>query len=514
MNAPLAHIEDTRPVTRADCIGGPRPCPWVSCEHHALLALLSGEAGARIEDLDAVALVETMPSTCLLDVADANPDGLTLDEVGALLGVTRERIRQIEAVATVRVRKRAARVALTPETALDGAPDALDAARSRREGSHGGAARFVEERRGPTPAPSHLAHLPGPDTVAAGQDFWCGRIAAPMPTARCAARHVARTHVNASVGEKATYRDCAECPDGAALLARLGASAPSTPRRYLPVIATVHASETTMPPAPKKPSKPTSTNASTSGIANGCEGCGEAPPDHAAGCERAASEADPEAASATQCAVKGCTNPVGPARANTPKWGIDCCAADRKRGLGAIDAGRATAKTVVAYLSEGPHSTTKRRSNDTATAAGAETCTAKGCNAPRGGVRCTTPKGTEDLCPPDRRLAHSRAVSWGISEAAAAQTLRDGTTERPAGAVPSRRGERPAKPAKTKASKKSPAKPVVHTPSPSVAVPPTVDTDLRGALEGFVTRFAGCSEPRVREIVREELAALLGVKRA
>jgi DNA-directed RNA polymerase sigma subunit (sigma70/sigma32) len=36
-------------------------------------------------------------ASCVLDVADNG--GITLEEVGELLGVTRERIRQIEAVA-------------------------------------------------------------------------------------------------------------------------------------------------------------------------------------------------------------------------------------------------------------------------------------------------------------------------------------------------------------------------------------------------------------------------------
>jgi hypothetical protein len=63
-----------RPRTRADCEAGPRPCPWTTCRYH-----LAPE-GATAE-------------SCALDVAARG--GLTLEEIGNLLGVTDERIRQI-----------------------------------------------------------------------------------------------------------------------------------------------------------------------------------------------------------------------------------------------------------------------------------------------------------------------------------------------------------------------------------------------------------------------------------
>jgi Sigma-70, region 4 len=65
------------PRTRGDCIGGPRPCPW-ACRHN-----LTVERGWR----------PGRPS-CALDVADQG--GLTLAQIGELLGVSRERIRQIQ----------------------------------------------------------------------------------------------------------------------------------------------------------------------------------------------------------------------------------------------------------------------------------------------------------------------------------------------------------------------------------------------------------------------------------
>jgi hypothetical protein len=81
-----------RPVTRADCANGERPCPFVSCKHHLFLDV-SARTGAiklNFPDLE----VWEMTETCALDVADRG--GTTLEEVGAIMNLTRERIRQVE----------------------------------------------------------------------------------------------------------------------------------------------------------------------------------------------------------------------------------------------------------------------------------------------------------------------------------------------------------------------------------------------------------------------------------
>jgi hypothetical protein len=81
-----------RPVTRADCANGERPCPFVSCKHHLFLDV-SARTGAiklNFPDLE----VWDMTETCALDVADRG--GTTLEEVGAIMNLTRERIRQVE----------------------------------------------------------------------------------------------------------------------------------------------------------------------------------------------------------------------------------------------------------------------------------------------------------------------------------------------------------------------------------------------------------------------------------
>ena len=81
-----------RPRTRAECSDAPRPCPYVSCKHHLFLDV-SARTGAiklNFPDLE----VWEMSETCALDVADRG--GTTLEEVGAIMNLTRERIRQVE----------------------------------------------------------------------------------------------------------------------------------------------------------------------------------------------------------------------------------------------------------------------------------------------------------------------------------------------------------------------------------------------------------------------------------
>ncbi|MEI7891997.1 MAG: sigma factor-like helix-turn-helix DNA-binding protein [Myxococcales bacterium] len=85
-------VDVDRPVTREDCVNGARPCAFVSCKHHLYLDV-SARTGAiklNFPDLE----VWDMNETCALDVADRG--GTTLEEVGAIMNLTRERIRQVE----------------------------------------------------------------------------------------------------------------------------------------------------------------------------------------------------------------------------------------------------------------------------------------------------------------------------------------------------------------------------------------------------------------------------------
>ena len=80
------------PKSRSECMTNERPCPFVSCKHHLYLDVNpeTGSIKLNFPDLE----VWQMKETCSLDVADRG--GITLEEVGEILNLTRERIRQVE----------------------------------------------------------------------------------------------------------------------------------------------------------------------------------------------------------------------------------------------------------------------------------------------------------------------------------------------------------------------------------------------------------------------------------
>jgi hypothetical protein len=89
----LVYPDDVdRPEMREHCTQMARPCPFVSCSHHLYLDV-NPETGAIKLNVPHLEVWE-MAETCSLDVADRG--GITLEEVGAILNLTRERIRQVE----------------------------------------------------------------------------------------------------------------------------------------------------------------------------------------------------------------------------------------------------------------------------------------------------------------------------------------------------------------------------------------------------------------------------------
>ena len=89
----LYPVEDVvKPTKREDCGQGARPCPFVSCKHHLYLDVSSRTGAIKLNfpDLE----VWEMTETCALDVADRG--GTTLEDVGTIMNVTRERVRQVE----------------------------------------------------------------------------------------------------------------------------------------------------------------------------------------------------------------------------------------------------------------------------------------------------------------------------------------------------------------------------------------------------------------------------------
>jgi hypothetical protein len=85
-------VDIQRPTTREECRGEVRPCPWVACKHHLYLDINpeTGSIKINFPDLEPWELKHT----CALDVAERG--GITLEEVGEIMNLTRERIRQVE----------------------------------------------------------------------------------------------------------------------------------------------------------------------------------------------------------------------------------------------------------------------------------------------------------------------------------------------------------------------------------------------------------------------------------
>lgn len=98
--APEPVPAEQRPYWRADCVDGPRPCPWVSCKWNLYLdTTKAGSITLNFPGLD----VDEVPNNCALDVADLG--GVTLEQVGQVMNVTRERVRQVTEDALAKMRK-------------------------------------------------------------------------------------------------------------------------------------------------------------------------------------------------------------------------------------------------------------------------------------------------------------------------------------------------------------------------------------------------------------------------
>ena len=80
------------PISRSQCVNMPRPCLYVSCRHHLYLDVNEETGSIKFNFPDKE--VWELEETCALDVADRG--GITLEEVGSIMNLTRERIRQLE----------------------------------------------------------------------------------------------------------------------------------------------------------------------------------------------------------------------------------------------------------------------------------------------------------------------------------------------------------------------------------------------------------------------------------
>lgn len=88
----LEELMKSRPKQRSECVSSPRPCVFVSCKYNLYLDV-NPETGSIKLNFPEKELFE-LEYTCALDVAEKG--GITLEEVGEIMNLTRERIRQVE----------------------------------------------------------------------------------------------------------------------------------------------------------------------------------------------------------------------------------------------------------------------------------------------------------------------------------------------------------------------------------------------------------------------------------
>lgn len=91
-------VDHERPKTRGECLAQERPCPFVGCRYHLFLDVSrTGNITFNFPHLE----IDELAESCTLDVAEMG--GLALEDVGELMNVTRERVRQIEVDARKKV---------------------------------------------------------------------------------------------------------------------------------------------------------------------------------------------------------------------------------------------------------------------------------------------------------------------------------------------------------------------------------------------------------------------------
>ena len=97
----LEALEARRPHARSECKDGPRPCLFVSCKYNLYLDVnpVTGSIKFNFPGRE----IWEVEESCALDVAERG--GITLEEIGELMNLTRERVRQIENDALSKVRE-------------------------------------------------------------------------------------------------------------------------------------------------------------------------------------------------------------------------------------------------------------------------------------------------------------------------------------------------------------------------------------------------------------------------
>jgi hypothetical protein len=155
------------PRTRGECVGGARPCPFVSCQHNLFLDVNeTGSIKFNFPDLDP----EDVPpaQSCVLDVADFG--GSTLDDVARTMNVSRERARQMESHAIDTLRRRSAHPGAAA-SALEEFSDAPPGTPPRRTAEdsvfgHAEIEAAVDEEPDAEEPPTRISFFADPDSEA------------------------------------------------------------------------------------------------------------------------------------------------------------------------------------------------------------------------------------------------------------------------------------------------------------------------------------------------------------
>ena len=89
--------EDLPPVNRSQCIGGPRPCPWIRCRHHMIWSI-PAQRLVKMTDAEIVdAICSDLPETCVLDVIDNyQHEPMSLRQIARVMLISPECVRKIE----------------------------------------------------------------------------------------------------------------------------------------------------------------------------------------------------------------------------------------------------------------------------------------------------------------------------------------------------------------------------------------------------------------------------------
>lgn len=82
-----------RPRTRGDCANVPRPCPFVGCVHNLYLEVRPRSGNLKFPHGELEPDEVPPHESCALDIAEREHPP-TIEEVGRVLGITREWARQ------------------------------------------------------------------------------------------------------------------------------------------------------------------------------------------------------------------------------------------------------------------------------------------------------------------------------------------------------------------------------------------------------------------------------------